>query len=259
MAPLQIPGGAQLRVIFTTPLGGIMVNVLGARVSGALFGQALANTLDAAIKSAFASSGMGAIVHPGVSLAAVGVKDLRTASQTEFLGTGAAVPGTGTGDALPRSVAYVVTLRTNQAGPRYRGRVYLGGFTEAVNDPDATASSGVAVAATGFVQAISAAMDSNGLKLGVISRPAEPYTVTKVTEKNDGTTETITTSHEGRPGQMTDVLLIQGRNDTWDSQRRRTSAGGGSTLFLPMVSVDLADGKMSRTGKAAAGTPGRGK
>lgn len=245
MPPLQIPGGAQLKLYWTLSGGGVMENVIGAQITGAsLFGQAMANTLDSAIKGSFTSSAFSGHIHTGVSLAAVGIKDLRNPSLTEFIGQGASVAGTATGDALPRNVAFVVTLRTSLSGQRYRGRIYYGGFSEADNESDATAVTTTSTTAVAFTLAIGAALTSNGMGLGVISRPAEPTTTTIVTEKNDGTTETDTKHTVGRPGLVTPVTLVQARNDTWDSQRRRSTPGSISTLFRPSASGDLVTGEV---------------
>lgn len=258
MPPLQVPGAAQVRLMWTTPGGGIMINVLGAAVSGSpTFGQAHANSLGSAIKGSFASSGMNARVHTGVSLVSIGVKDLRSQSLTEFLDQNAPVAGTATGDRLPGNVAFCVTLRTNLSGPRYRGRVYLGGFAEADNEADASATSALAATAVAFITAVQGNMASNGLSLGVISRPHEAVTVTTVTHLNDGTDRTEVDEHAGRPGQVNVVTLIQARNDVWDSQRRRTTPGAISSLFAPLVSSDIESGQVFRTGKASAAAPPR--
>jgi hypothetical protein len=257
---LQIPGGAQVRLIWTISGGGLMINVLGAVVSGTpTFGQAHANALGSAIKGAFSGGALIGQTHTSVVLNSIGVRDLRSPNLTEFLDQGATVAGTGTGDALPRAVALVITLRTALSGPRYRGRIYLGGFSETQNDADATASAALVAAGVSFVGSIQTAMAANGLTMGVISRPMEPYTVTTTFERNDGTTDTTVKTHEGRPGQVNAVTLIQARNDTWDSQRRRTSAGSVSTLFGGLVTLDPETGETTRRGKAAEepAVPGR--
>lgn len=244
-----------VRVIYTLAAGGIQENVLGAVVTGSpTFDQAMANALGASIKSAFTSSGMAARTHSSVALAAVGVRDLRNANLTEFLDQSAAVPGTATGDVLPRSVAFCVTLRTALSGKSFRGRCYLGGFAEPDNDTDGTASSAIVTAGPAFVAAIGSAMTSNAMALGVLSRPAEPYDVTTVIHHNDGTTETKVKHHNGRPGQVTRVTLIQARNDIWDSQRRRTTPGSASSLLLATVSHDMDSGQTFNRGREGVTT-----
>ena len=258
MPPLQVPGAAIVKLYWTISGGGIMMNALGAVVTGApTFGQAHANALGSAIKGSLTSSGLVGLIHSSVTLAAVGVKDLRQESLTEFIDQNAAVVGTASGDALPRGTAFAVTLRTARSGPRYRGRVFLGGFAEGNNDPDATAGSTVPTLCVAFLTAVQGNFTSNGLSLGVISRPAEPVDVVITIHRNDGTDEVQTKHREGRPGQVNAVTLIQARNDTWDSQRRRTTPGSISSLFAPLASADLETGEMFTTGKASK--PARSK
>lgn len=257
---LQIPQAAMVRVIYTLAAGGVQENVLGAVVqTNITFDQALANTLGSAIKSAFTSTGMAARTHTSVSLASVGVRDLRNANLTEFLDQSAAVPGTATGDVLPRQTAFCITLRTANSGKSFRGRVYLGGFAEADNDTDGSASTALLTAGPAFVTAIGTAMTNNGMALGVLSRPALAYDVTTVIHTNDGEDLTSVKHHNGRPGQVTRVTLIQARNDTWDSQRRRTTPGSASSLLLAAVTHDLDSGQSYTRGKASGGavTPAR--
>lgn len=194
-----------MRLIWS--LGGQLyaLNVMGVVNSGAVaITQALTNTIGTAIKSALTSSGLGSGVHTTVALANVGLRDIRTANQAEFLDSGAAVAGTLTGDLLPPQVALVVTLRTAQAGRSFRGRVFLPGFGEGVNS-----AAGVSTSVAGppaFVAAIKSSLITSGLDLGVIHRPtASPLPVTS--------------------GFITPVTSIVLRDAVWDTQRRRAIPG----------------------------------
>src|SRR5882672_3363229 len=131
MASLVIPSAVQVRLHWT--LNGVdCFNVLGGSVAGGFAAsQAIANTIGAAILGRFTSSGLAALCATTTSLISVGLRDIRTANQPEFVSVAAAVPGTGAGNPLPNQLAAVVTLRTALAGRSFRGRAYFGGFNEA--------------------------------------------------------------------------------------------------------------------------------
>lgn len=214
------------------------VNVLGAVVGASTqINQALANSLDTAIKSSFTSSGLAARCATATTLAKVKIKDIRSPDLPEFIGAGAATAGTGVGDMLPRGNALVVTLRTAKSGKSFRGRVYLGGFTEAENDAAGGVGSALQTASTAFITAVSNNFGTNGLTLGVLSRPAEATSVSRTVTHGDGTTSTEVHSRPARGGAITAVTLVELRNATWDSQRRRSAPGSVSTLFGPLVSM----------------------
>jgi hypothetical protein len=236
--PLVIPGAALVRLIWT--LGGTTtaMNVLGASVSGApTFGQTLANTLGAAIKAALSSSGHIGNIHSTTALTTVGVRDVRTANNTEFFDSGGSAVGTATGDPLPHSTALVITLRTARSGHSYLGRVYLPGFAESNNDTTASANSGAVTSGVAFLTAIQSALASNGLTLAVASRPAPQIDTTKVYHFSDGSTNTTNHVQHSRIGGVTNVTAIIGRNTIWDSQRRRGAPGKASTLLRAPVAA----------------------
>lgn len=229
--PALVVSGAAVVTVRWSHLGVPMFNVMGALVAGATsITQGLANTLDAAIKAAY---GTTLSTHQGGStaLVSVGLRDIRTANQAEFIGTGAFAAGTGPGDILPRQNAVCVTLRTALSGQRFRGRVYLGGFTETDNDSTGSIGATLSTASVNFVTAISTSLSTNGLTLGVLSRPAERQTIVTTTFHGDGTSSVDTVTREARGGTITPVTSIAVRNAVWDSQRRRAAAGTASTLF----------------------------
>lgn len=198
--PLVIPNTVMVRLLWShgthTP-----VNVLGALKNGTVtVNQTLANTVGAAIKSAFTSSGLAAVVSSSVDLVNVGLRDISTANLAEFLDNGAAVPGTDAANALPPQTALVVTLRTANAGKSYRGRTYLTGFTEASNEADGTVSVAARTAATAFLNAINTALAASSMSLAVMSRPNAAH---------------------AKAGWSTAVTTVQMRDAIWDTQRRR--------------------------------------
>lgn len=213
MPPLVISNAAIVRLIWSRAGAPYAVNVIGAINSGpATFGQALADSLDSAIKTVFASSGFQARVSTDVELSQVGVRSIATASQPEFLGANAAVAGTNAADPLPAQTALCVTLRTALAGPSFRGRVYLPGWSEASNDTDGACAAADATDAADFINAVSGSMSGLGLTMAVLSRPRAASVIPAVT---------IT----AKSGFATAVNAALVRDRLWDTQRRRLTAG----------------------------------
>lgn len=105
--------------------------------------QATADDMDATIKAALTASGLRSSLSDQWKLENVTVQAAYSNTLPEYTGSGAAVAGTSTANPLPAQNALVVTLRTANVGRSYRGRVYLGGFTEA-----ATGVTGQALVAT---------------------------------------------------------------------------------------------------------------
>jgi len=196
---LVVSNGVLVRLLWTR--GGLTyaINVYGATGLGpAQINQAFANTLGAAIKSAFATSTWNAQVSSQVSLDKVGVRSIGALNQPEFLDSGVGVAGTATGNFLPPQTALVITLRTALAGKEYRGRTYLCGFSVTANDPNGLATVATTNVAGGWVTAIKDALTANGLTMAVISR-----------KLNIGTP----------------ITLILSRNNVWETQRRRSIPG----------------------------------
>lgn len=204
MAVLIVPNAAQMRLIWSLSGALYALNVMGVvNAGGIAITQSLANTIGAAIKTAF-NTNQAAFTNVAVSLANVGIRDIRTANSAEFLDAGAATPGTQAGDMLPPQTALCITLRTAFAGRSFRGRVYLPGPGEAGNG--ATGASLNVATGVAFITAVKAALVSSSLDLGVIHRPTEaPKPVTA--------------------GFITPVTSIVCRDAVWDTQRRRAIPG----------------------------------
>lgn len=196
MPSLVVPGGVQVRLHWT--MNGVdAFNVLGGSVGGGFANsQAIADAVDAAIKARLTSSGLAALLATTTSLLSVGIRDIRAANEVEFVGTGAAVPGTGAGNPLPNEVAATITLRTAKAGKSYRGRVYLGGAIVGENTAAGQIAAGFNAAAVGFMQGVGTDLAASGITLSVISR------------------KLLT---------PTPVVAVEARDTLWDSQRRRKS------------------------------------
>jgi len=229
--PLQVNNAVMLRLLGSLNTTTVMINVLAAIKTGTVVvDQTLANQLDTAIRSAWTTN-MAPRCATTTSFGGVGVRDLSQANLTEFFSPYSATPGTGTGDSLPGGAACVVSLKTAFSGRRYRGRVYLGGFTETENLANGVMSATVQTACAAFIQAIDTALQAHTMRLAVLSRPAYAQTLTHTTTASDGTQNVVTHNRPARPGAITQVSSISVRNTIWDSQRKRNGAGSGSTLF----------------------------
>lgn len=216
------------------------MNALSAIVTGSVtVNQALANALGSAIKSIWTSN-VGPLCA-ATTFARVGVRDLRQPAQTEFLDTGAVATSTGTGDPLPSHIAFCVTLRTALAGKSNTGRVYMSGWSEAENDANGVALSAVGAAAVAFITGIDTNLKSNGMALGVMSRPAFRQTLVRTTFYADGSTETDTLSDSSaKSGIVHQVSTIQSRDLRWETQRRRSNSRTVvPTLLVPEHTRDL--------------------
>jgi hypothetical protein len=239
MPQLVVPGAMQVRLIWSLPGGTIGLNVLGAIKQAAIPGQALADSLGAGIKTAFTASGWAPHVSEQIALQTVGVRDISTASQLEYLDTGAPVPGTAVDDPLPGEVALVITLRTAKAGQSGRGRVYLLGLTEVANLASGQADPGIAVFGVNFIQSVIGAFQTSGLRMAVISRPSLLTTITTDVTLPDGSHSTTVKIEKARGGGFTEVIGVELRNSVWDSQRRRQLAGSQSSLLRPIAKVSV--------------------
>jgi hypothetical protein len=238
--PLVVTNAVQVRLLGTVAAQ-LSVNVLHAQKSGGLvITQALTNTVGAAIKAAWTSR-FATLVTASGGLVRVGLKDLTTANQPEFLDTGGAAVGTAAGDTLPGQVAACVTLRTSNSGKSARGRVYFGGFSETENVAGAQMSAAVAAAIVAFMGDVQSALTTSTMTLGVLSRPAYAYVIEKTWTFPAGGTQTDTIGRgSARTGQILPVTIIQSRNTAWESQRRRSNGRGAPpTLFNAATTLEI--------------------
>ena len=239
--PLVVNNAVQITLGFAVNASTTMVNVLAAIKTGTVVvDQTLANALGSSIKSAWTSN-LAPRCPSITALNTVGVRDLSSPNLPLFVDAGASVAGTGTGDSLPGGNACVVSLKTALSGRRFRGRVYIGGFTETENLTSGTISTLVQSSAAAFVTAIDGALSSHTMRLAVLSRPAFATTITKTVTDSAGNSNVVTHNRPARAGAITQVQSISVRNGIWDSQRRRNGAGAGSTFMArPNVLQTLA-------------------
>lgn len=186
------------------------MNVFGAiGASSSSVNQAMADTLFSTVKAALGTGSIIEILHTSVQLSTVSVKFVGEAGWPDISGAGAPAVGTGSGEPLPRGVAACVTLRTARAGLSYRGRIFLGGFVEAVNEADATITVSAVSQIGDFVQDVIDAIEGVGLDAAVLS-PALPERTNKAGE-----------ILPPKAAFGTPITGVQVRNDLWASQRGR--------------------------------------
>jgi hypothetical protein len=209
MPSLVIPNCIQVRLRWETSRATIAYNVLTANsASGTQPTQAIANSVGAAIKAGYTSSGLAALAGAGSRLDSVGLRWIGAPNFVEFVDEGAAVLGTAAGSQMPPQVALAITLRTSQAGKSFRGRIFLPNFADVAGDGSGAATAATVLAATTFVNDISTALSSSGYTLSVGSRErlADPTHVPPITFK---------------PAFSTPVTAIVSRDVAFETQRRR--------------------------------------
>lgn len=215
MPNLPVPNTLEVKIHWGTATAEIAQNVLHfLNIGGVISGQALADQLDTTIKGIFTSSGLATFIAPTLGIRNVGVRNLAIANQAEFLGAGAGVLGTGTGDPLPTAIAQAYTLRTALAGRSFRGRVYLSCWTEA-----SSTGSSQATGVTAGLQFI------DNIRTNLISAPNIHMSV--VSRRSNGA--------DRNPPLSTEVTLVQNRSTVWNTQRRRMQAGGAGVIALDAV------------------------
>ena len=209
--PLVIPNVVQLRLRWD--IGGVRFpnNVLHASNPASVpISTTLCDTITNGINADARATTYQGFLGLTNAFLGIGLKNLDTARQAEFIDTVGGFTGTDTADDLPPSTALVVSLKTAVSGPRGRGRVYMCGLTESSNDSGGHAILGAANAAAGFIQAVSDAVFAVGMALCVANRGhlayTSPFTGAEVPAEDPGSN---------------DVLSIAVQDLVWDSQRRR--------------------------------------
>lgn len=197
MAFQPVPGTGQISAIGRMPGGGPWVNTFFFGL-GTTLDQAL--TDDIADDWAEAYMNLVGAMHTEWHLDSVVVTDLRTEGAPQFQSSSSMpVDGTSSANPLPYQAALVVSWLTALRGRSFRGRTYLGGFTEAASD-----GAGPGSATLALVEAFRDDIISNGtVSVKVVSRFHDRA------KRLEGVATAITT---GRVGTV------------WDTQRRRKPA-----------------------------------
>lgn len=212
---LPVPNGVEVKLVWTLSGVPYALNILHfVHQVGASMNQATADAISTLVKTSFTNN-LATFIHPNVQLLRVESRHMDANSDPWYIGAGAGVPGTGTGDPLPAATSFAVTLKTGLRGRSFNGRVFLWGYTEGAND---TAGGITALGKTGseaFLQGIDTNMNTTQQRpMAVLSRWHTPPGLppgTPATERN--------------PPLLTDVSTIVALDSRWDTQRRRAIPG----------------------------------
>ena len=214
--------------------GNAGVNVLHFSKGGTtVIDQTRAESIGSAIKTAYTAN-LAVLQAPNVALASVSTRDLSAPNLPEFTDTGALVGGSdATGQPLPPQTAFCLTFRTAKSGKSFRGRIYLGGFTETNNDGTGAASAAVSTGCLGFLDDVMTAMGNLGHELQVASRPANASQLVRRTGLPNGDiVEEILSSTTQKAGGIERVEAVQARDLRWETQRRRGNGRGSALAAL---------------------------
>lgn len=176
-------------------------NIIHVLSGGGSLDSGAAGLINTGVASAFAASGLNAVLNDSVALMGTTITDIRTEGAPQFdLAIGGSV-GTSSTDLLPNGVAAVLTLRSAFRDKSGRGRMYLSGFAENANAVGGTINVTAAAAITQWGESLVAELTAAGFPLGVVSKahnnaPLDPRVIREVT-------------------------TTQLRDVQWDTQRRR--------------------------------------
>jgi len=159
---MVIPNCSSVRFLFLQNGVILSITLFAGTVAAGPLNPTVAETIWSAAKANAATTAWLTHCSPSLSFTGVHVKDLRAANNPTLASTTAAIPGTGTGNALSQATAMCVTLRTAQSGRGFVGRVFLPGMVDSVLANARTFDEDVAgPAAVAFVQGLQAAATPN--------------------------------------------------------------------------------------------------
>jgi len=129
MAFIPVDDGGTVVLHGTGPSGVVYENVLGIQLSGAL-DQAATDSISDLIATAF-DGNISDYLSDTVSYNGITVTDLRTETGPQFdSDEGWPLVGASSGHALPLQTCALITWGTGLRGRSYRGRTYIGGYSE---------------------------------------------------------------------------------------------------------------------------------
>lgn len=207
--PQNVPSVLEIRVRQAIPNGKVATwAVHGAYVTVPTGLPGMAQSLFAAISAAWATN-LGTYMSPQTSIRGVDLRDMTSFSNPIFESTGAAVPGTGTGNPMPADAAVVLTENIAARGRGAKGRIFLPGWTVAAD------------AGNGMInQTVSDALDAFGIALaGAIS--AQNLTPCLAQVARQAYIGLTGTQHNARGATHVTVESYTCRDLEWDTQRRR--------------------------------------
>lgn len=174
--PIVIPNCIEVKLHWSDSLG-LFSNVLHGNLTAVgPINPALAETLFSAFKANTGTVVWLADLAATMSFTGVSVKDLRAANNPEFPSSGASAPGAAVGAAASVNNALVVTLRSAQAGRGFRGRVYLGGLTQASLASARQWSGAAGANAVGFIEGVRSVLSANSIPMVIAQKALQAGT-----------------------------------------------------------------------------------
>lgn len=178
-----VPECCEVREIFAIGGNERMVNTFNFNIGDDPFDATVAADITGAIATAY-NDNIAPVLSNTVSLLAQYITDLRELNGTQFV-TGTLDTGALSDNPLPSQTAACITWRTDTRGKSFRGRSYLGGFTEAGSSGQSPTST-VYDAVVAFASDLITGAQTAGWPLSIVSRyhqvvPGTPPTVPRVT------------------------------------------------------------------------------
>lgn len=208
--PVVIPTCIQVRLNWATPNGRGAFNVLHASVAGGFTPtQAVANGILAALNTSGNWATLAGFLSTSTLLEGVTLLDMRTPNNAPVDSNGTAFAGTSAALPLAPATALVVTERTAKAGPGFRGRFYVPGWTDDAMAVGAIADPAAVTALGAWANDIFAAFTAEAMTLGLAQPARAAYT------GSGGT------AHAARSAHVEPITTLSVRNNIWDTQRRR--------------------------------------
>jgi hypothetical protein len=209
MAKLVVPLAGQARVHWRFHSANVdWFNVFGFSYNGIpTLTSTLADTIFTTMKTAFTTH--LAAVFSDTRMMSLGLRDVRTEDNAEFISTGAFASSTSALIPQPRQVAMVTTLKTAKAGKQWRGRLYLGGWDNSFDDSTGVSGPGAELAAAAFWNAVKDSFEAQGIPWALLQRH-----LPERTDKHGN----ILPERLAHAEPITDVVAV---DDVWDTQRRR--------------------------------------
>jgi hypothetical protein len=211
--PWNCPNTVEVQLVWSMPNGKTATGKLhGTYATVPANMQNLVNGLFSSLSSAWQSN-LATYMHTGTVFTGCNARDMASFANPVYFSTGTAVPGTGTGAALPESNCIVLTEQIQGRGRGMKGRMYLGGWVQSVDVTTGGISTAVQTAINAMGTAWMSALSGQGLTACVAQAPRAAYL---------GYTGT---SHpaRGAPGNGTHIPVTAYvcRDLIWDTQRRR--------------------------------------
>jgi hypothetical protein len=208
---IVIPNCMAVKLQWNLTGGKFGFNIMHASVGGGFVPTiAIADAILTALTTGAQWTALAPYLYTGTTLRKVHILDLRTANNVAVLSAGAGAAGTGTGLPLATQTSLVVTERTAKAGPGFRGRMYIPGWSSSAQDTTSLALAAAATALGNWATTIIAALSAQAMTLAIGQTARAEYTGAA-----------SGTFHPARPAGTVPVTQLIVRNSAWDTQRKR--------------------------------------